>query len=391
MALASLRQGGVKPEFSLLIISDASVAKLPASGGKLERVVVTPASVSSVSSMTGERQLCSTALPSRRLNLAISLASGEWVVPVTGDVELDENWLPQLESQLRENNGACVLILQDSEGGVLFAIRRRAFAYGALNERLGDAHTALFDWVERIFSLPKYRAIACDGVKYLPVSGLLRLITPTVAVFSAPDGDDSKPVIPAPVAAKYEPGHFWEQGTADYVKWEVFQPDESEIEAVLRLTQPVRILELGCGAGRNIRYFSGCEQYVGIDISSNLLHRACDRIEANALGLVRGDVVKLPFAAEKFDLVFSTSTIQHVVPEQIEECIADMLRVSTRYVCLIEFVNELPDYPGWFQNIHMFKHNYAALMQGRARLLKRGATGLQIQPAIKEYFLFEKI
>ena len=382
-----------KPRLSLLIISDAAVGSIPELGETLEHVVVTPEAGLRIPSLKGERQLRSSALPSRRLNLAISLASGEWVVPITGDVELGANWLDDLEQQLSANNEACVLILQDVDGGVLFAIRRRAFAYGALDERLSDAHIALFDWAERIFPLPTYRNIGYEGVVHLPMSGLRCLTSPAVvtAVETGNDRLETRMPTPTQPEVEYEPGHFWDQGTADYVKWEVFQPDEPEIEEVLRLTQPGRVLELGCGAGRNIRYFSGCEQYVGIDIANNLLRRAGDRVEENALGLVRGDVVRLPFASAMFDLVFSTSTVQHVVPGRINECIEDMLRVSARYVCLIEFVDELPEYPGWFQNIHMFKHDYVALMQGRARLLQKGATGLQIQPAVKEYFLFEKI
>ena len=387
-----LPQSGIKPKLSLLIISDHLDCKTAPSGVALERVVVTPEAGLSVSLTSGERRLRSDALPSRRLNLAVSLASGEWVVPITGDVELGVDWLSLLENQLSANNEVCVLILRDDAGGgVLFAIRRRAFAYGALDERIGDAHEALFDWAEHIFPLPKYRTIGYDGIKVLTMSGLRLLTNRSVTVPACVANEMPKLVISTPSIAGYEPGHFWEQGTADYVKWEVFQPDEPEIEEVLKLTQPRRVLELGCGAGRNIRYFSACERYVGIDISSNLLHRAGSRVEANVLGLVRGDVVRLPFASAMFDLVFSTSTVQHVVPERIEECIVDMLRVSSRYVCLIEFVDELPEQPGWFQNIHMFKHDYASLMQGRARLLRRGKTGLQIQPAVKEYFLFEKI
>jgi hypothetical protein len=320
------------------------------------------------------------------------LASGEWVVPITGDVDLGVCWLSLLENLLSENNEVCVLILRDDVGGgIIFAIRRRAFAYGALDERIGDAHAALFDWAERIFPLPKYRTIGCDGIKRLTMTGLRLLTNQSATVSACLANEMPKSVISSPSIAEYEPEHFWEQGTADYVKWEVFQPDEPEIEDVLKLTQPRSVLELGCGAGRNIRYFSSCERYVGIDISSNLLHRAGARVEANTLGLVRGDVVRLPFASATFDLVFSTSTVQHVVPERIEECIVDILRVSSRYVCMIEFVDELPEQPGWFQSIHMFKHDYSTLMQGRARLLQRGKTGLQIQPAVKEYFLFEKI
>ena len=393
MNFSTSRQLETKPRLSLLIISDVSAPDTFPTGMTGERVMVTPKAGSRILSLPGERQLRSTAAPARRLNLAISLASGEWIVPITGDVEVGANCLSQLEHELTMNDDTGVLVLQDDKGGVIFAIRRRAFAYGAPDERLGDAQAALFDWVRRIFPAPKYRTLGCDKIRYLQIFGLRCMSSPAKIAFGLSNFKQSMsgPSASAPLATDYVPKQFWDSGTADYVKWEVFQPDEPEIEDVLRLTAPRRVLELGCGAGRNIRYFSRCEQYAGIDIARNLLRRAGDRVEANALGLVRGDIVRLPFAAAAFDLVFSDSTIQHVVPERIDECMADILRVSARYVCLIEFVDELPEHPGWFQNIHMFKHDYVELMKGRARLLKNGAPGLQIQPAVKEYFLFEKI
>ncbi len=339
----------------------------------------------------GWHHVRSNASAARRLNLAISLASGEWVVPLEANTELADGWLQLLESELTVNKEFCVLILHDSRGGRLFAIRRTAFAYGAVDERLEDAQAALFDWAERIFPLPRYRTIGFDGVKRIEINGLGRLPQAGVSGGKAGSLPHTAVATQAAPVATYDPGRFWDQGTADYVKWEVFQPDEPEIEEAVRTCRPRRTLELGCGAGRNIRYFAESEQYVGIDIASNLLRRAADRVAPNTVGLIRGDIVRLPFADASFDLVFADSTVQHVEPERIEACIADILRVSARYVCLIEFVDELPQHPGWFKNIHMFRHDYARLMEGRARLLQHRATGLQIQPAHKEYFLFEKI
>ncbi|MDX8400582.1 MAG: methyltransferase domain-containing protein [Gallionellaceae bacterium] len=389
---STLLVGESKPEISLLLINDVTASSIQTIDQAIEFVEVSPKTNSKTSFPLGNRRgFQSKASPSRRLNLAISLASGEWIVPIIGDVNLDFDWLPLLKQTLTDDVDACGIVFQGTEAdeAVLFAIRRRAFSYGALDERILDARAALLDWVDRIFPLPKYRMIGCEGIKYIPLAGLSRATD--FLVEAASNAVKLEPATSSPAPVGYEPAHFWEQGTSEYVKWEVFQPDEPEIYEALRLTQPDSLLELGCGAGRNTRYFSKCEKYVGIDISSNLLHRAKDRIEENTLGLVRGDVVHLPFATKSFDLVFSTSTVQHIVPEKIEECIADILRVSKRYVCLIEFVDELLEHPGWFENIHMFKHDYIALMSGQARLIKTGVTSLQIQPALKKYYLFEKV
>lgn len=374
-----------KPGLSLLF---SDTVRLPAQPPQdIECISVTAAGPA----QPGARHLQSDANPTRRLNLAISLSSGEWVVPLTTGVELAADWLDQIARALRANRERCVVILQDADGGALFAIRRSAFAYGALDERLDDAPAALTDWTERIFPLPKYRTIGYEGVARIECASLGRLARAEKKRGQVGALPHTAGATLAAPAKSYKPGEFWDQGTADYVKWEVFQPDEPEIEEALHITRPRRTLELGCGAGRNIRYFAASEQYVGIDIATNLLRRAADRVAPNTVGLVRGDVVQLPFADASFDLVFADSTVQHVEPERIEACIADILRVSARYICLIEFVDELVQQSGWFKSIHMFKHDYPALMQGRARLLQRRPTGLQIQPAHKEFFLFEKI
>ena len=54
-----------------------------------------------------------------------------------------------------------------------------------------------------------------------------------------------------------------------------------------------------------------------------------------------------------------------------------------------EFTGELEG-GKWFTQSHMFRHDYAALLAPHAKLLDRFPTALQIQPAVKEVFLFEK-
>jgi len=57
---------------------------------------------------------------------------------------------------------------------------------------------------------------------------------------------------------------------------------------------------------------------------------------------------------------------------------------------MIEFTEELQNEETWFSQPHMFRHDYPALFSSHAALLLRRPTTLQIQPALKEVFLFEK-
>jgi SAM-dependent methyltransferase len=237
-------------------------------------------------------------------------------------------------------------------------------------------------WLTDIFPRHRHRVLPREGAQQHIVHWLERGAPVTEFVPAAPT-----PEIPA---GPYSAQEFWEAGGRGWVKWEAFQPDEAEIYAIVERVRPRRVLELGCGGGRNARYFSHAERYAGLDISMRLLERGRDRQEANGIGLVCGDATRLPFTSDAFDLVFAVSTLQHVPPDRIAAAVDDIIRVSRRHVCLIEFTAELPEGGAWFAQPHMFRHDYASLFAPHAELRLRRPTALQIQPAVKEAFLFEQ-
>jgi ubiquinone/menaquinone biosynthesis C-methylase UbiE len=194
--------------------------------------------------------------------------------------------------------------------------------------------------------------------------------------------------------ATYEPKSFWEANTSGYIRWEIYQPDEPEILAISRQTTPGSVLELGCGAGRNTRYFATAQRYVGIDLAVNGLLRATERKQANSLGNVCADIAALPFPDKAFDLLFSDSTIQHVVPEKIGQCAAEMMRTAAKYIGIIEYTEEWKRLgegePRWFNQIHVFSHNYESLFNQGCELIWRADTCMSVHPARKQVLLFAK-
>lgn len=72
-----------------------------------------------------------------------------------------------------------------------------------------------------------------------------------------------------------------------------------------------RILEIGCGNGRNLIPFVeiGCEAY-GIDFSSKMLNEArkfCPKAKYK-----KADIRKIPFNEDYFDYVLSVASLHHV-------------------------------------------------------------------------------
>jgi hypothetical protein len=369
-----------RPSISVCIAAhDQATRAIPLAGAR-EVIVVGDAGACVADDVTA-RRVRSNAPAAQRANIGISLAAGDWVVVLTGKERLSAGWLAQLSDALVDGQ-VCAHRLQPRGGGLpVLAVRRPAFAYGALDGSIDNAAAALEHWLADIFPHHRHRALDWEGsAEHAPAwfqSGA-----------DAAASIAGSPARPA-AASAYDPQRFWEEGGRGWVKWEAFQPDEAEIISVVERLRPRSVLELGCGGGRNGRYFAEAERYAGLDISFPLLERARDRLEANSVGLVCADAVRLPFADASHDLVFAVSTLQHVVPEKISTCVADIMRVTRRHICLIEFTDELPN-GSWFSQSHMFRHDYAGLFGNLSDLKERRRTALQVQPAVKELFLFEK-
>ncbi|GMQ93380.1 MAG: class I SAM-dependent methyltransferase [Acidimicrobiia bacterium] len=68
------------------------------------------------------------------------------------------------------------------------------------------------------------------------------------------------------------------------------------------------VLEVGVGTGKNLSYYPDDAQIVGIDVSSQMLARATDRVESLSLDieLAEADVQDLPYEDDTFDMAVGT-------------------------------------------------------------------------------------
>jgi pseudaminic acid biosynthesis-associated methylase len=96
-------------------------------------------------------------------------------------------------------------------------------------------------------------------------------------------------------------------------------------------------LEIGCNVGWNLRYLRrlGVSKVWGVEPQRFALTRA--RARSPDLDLVEADAGDLPFRDRRFDLVFTSGVLIHIGPSQLPTALAEMARVSRRYLLVIEY------------------------------------------------------
>lgn len=84
----------------------------------------------------------------------------------------------------------------------------------------------------------------------------------------------------------------------------------------------LRILDAACGDGMLWRHIARRHHYVGVDFSARPLERACRHHPAT---YIRGDLNRLPFAAQAFDLAVSLQALQYL--QEPRRAVREMARV----------------------------------------------------------------
>jgi len=89
-----------------------------------------------------------------------------------------------------------------------------------------------------------------------------------------------------------------------------------------------RILDIGCGIGRVLSFYSNFSNDIfGVDFSQNMLDICRNNVPSAKL--VNGDASNLPFKSNSFDLVSAFVVLQHIIDDGKRECvIKEMIRVT---------------------------------------------------------------
>ncbi|UCG68980.1 MAG: class I SAM-dependent methyltransferase [Thermoplasmata archaeon] len=110
-----------------------------------------------------------------------------------------------------------------------------------------------------------------------------------------------------------------------------YKPWPESKRFISTLPKKSRVLDLGCGNGRNSIYLAkeGME-VVGIDFSKALLRIVSNKVEwkevRNSVELVMGDCAGLPFKNDSFDAVLYIATLHHLPTPQ--ERLSSLLEVK---------------------------------------------------------------
>ncbi len=95
----------------------------------------------------------------------------------------------------------------------------------------------------------------------------------------------------------------------------------------------IKVLDIGCGCGAMIKELSELYDCYGIDISEAAVGYSRQRLIEN---IILGDVTKIPFKNESFDVVLAMDILEHV--EQDQGAIREIKRVLRVGGCAIIFV-----------------------------------------------------
>jgi SAM-dependent methyltransferase len=128
---------------------------------------------------------------------------------------------------------------------------------------------------------------------------------------------------------------FWEKGGREY-------EDRCEAIAIKRLLpkQGKLLLELGAGAGRNTRRYSGFDHVILLDYSRSQLKQAQEFLgDPNRYTYVAADIYRLPFVDGLFDAATMIRVLHHMADAPAALCqVRNVLQPGASFI--LEFANK---------------------------------------------------
>ena len=139
--------------------------------------------------------------------------------------------------------------------------------------------------------------------------------------------------------------------TKNPIKRALIRNFQNYVIEVIGRYKPYRILDVGCGAGHITKLIKRKDQNVkviGLDIDNNALSEA----KENNVGVefICGDIYKLPFNVNYFDLVVCSEVLEHL--NEPTKAMNELTRVSSKFLLL-----SVPHEPFfWGCNLFTFNH-----------------------------------
>lgn len=122
-------------------------------------------------------------------------------------------------------------------------------------------------------------------------------------------------------------------------QWDNFNyPHRNLILEELKKIQWESLLEVGCGAGPNLRRIN--DEFEGVKLAGADINEECIEFGRKMLpdvSWVLTDAIALPFEDKSFDVVLSDAVLIYANPERVETMISEMKRVAKKAIILCEW------------------------------------------------------
>ncbi len=99
-----------------------------------------------------------------------------------------------------------------------------------------------------------------------------------------------------------------------------------------------KILEAGCNIGNNLSSFPKNYDIYGLDLNEKALKKCKDRYPS--FKFEKGSLLDIPFPDSFFDIVFTRGVLIHISPENLDNALLELLRVSKKWVFNLEYFGE---------------------------------------------------
>ena len=131
---------------------------------------------------------------------------------------------------------------------------------------------------------------------------------------------------------------FWDE----YAKENESRYNEEFAKFVRDLATSLRctsVLEIGCGTGIDLRLFPETFLIHGVDLNDNAIKIAKEKL--SIANFKNNTIAELPFEDSSIDFVFTHGLMNYLDEETIEKGIAEMFRVSKRWIMNCEKFEEV--------------------------------------------------
>ena len=154
------------------------------------------------------------------------------------------------------------------------------------------------------------------------------------------------------------------------------------------------ILEVGCNVGTQLALLQKqrYKNLYGVELFDKAVQKA--KNTTKGINIIQGSVFDIPFKDSYFDLVFTSSVLIHISPKDIKKALAEIYRVSKKYIWGYEYFNNKHAEINYRNNKNkLWKGNFAKLYMDLfpdLKLIKERRMKYSSENSVDSMFLLKK-